>query len=148
MNLPDIHIEHTEDAAELAVQLESRLLDTLRSALPQAVNSQLVLAARNREQHLLGGLVGSTSYGWLHVHILWVQDESRGTGIGTALMREAEAKAVTLGCHSAWLDTSSHGAMQFYRSLDYEPFGMLSNSESQSPADHHRWFLKKALQVR
>ena len=129
----------------VADSLESALLKTLRAGLPQAANEGFVLAARSADGVLIGGLVGNTSYGWLLIKILWVERACRRAGVGRQLMQRGEDKARDLGCHAAWLDTSSPGAMCFYRQLNYEIFAELGNSAGQNPPGHRRWFMKKPL---
>lgn len=58
-------IKITDAPAEVGREIEAQLLQSLRSALPQGENSAFVLSARNPEGVLVGGLVASTSYGWL-----------------------------------------------------------------------------------
>ncbi len=135
----------SEDTKEVGHQLESKLLTSLRNSLPQAENTSFVLAARDPTSRLIGGLTASTSYGWILIKVLWVDAEYRRHGIGRALMTRAHQKAIDTGCHGAWLETSNPKAMQFYRRLGYETFGMLSNSEHQPPEEHCRWFMKKML---
>jgi 8-oxo-dGTP pyrophosphatase MutT (NUDIX family) len=78
--------------------------------------------------------------GWLFVDHLWVHGDLRKRGIGRELLRQAEQHAILSGCHSAWLDTFSFQAPQFYQRLGYEVFGALDY-----PPDHRRLFLKKRL---
>lgn len=125
--------------------LEQQLLTNLRQNLPQAENSSLVLAARTADDQIIGGLVGGTSYNWLLVKILWVQDAFQRQGIGRDLMQQAEARARTLGCHGAWLDTSNPAALSFYLRLGYEVFGELGNTTDQFPSGHRRWIMRKML---
>jgi GNAT superfamily N-acetyltransferase len=137
-----------EDESSLGGFLEARLLEDLRSALPQSENSMVLLSARNTNGSVVGGLIGSTSYGWLLIKVLWVDEAHRGRGLGKKLMARAEEKAREIGCHGAWLDTSNPGAMRFYTRLGYEVFGELSNTAAQHPSTHQRWFMKKGLQIK
>ena len=89
--------------------------------------------------------MASTSYSWLLIKILWVEESHRNSGIGQQLMEAAQAKGRTLNCHSAWLDTSSPKAYLFYARLGYEVFGQLENDATQSPPAHRRWFMKKSI---
>jgi len=134
-----------EGNPELADTLESELLKSLREHLPQALNTRFVLSAKNSQGDIIGGLTASTSYGWLLIKVLRVDEAHRHSGIGRSLMKSAEIKGGELGCHSAWLDTSSPDTMTFYLSLGYECFGELANTETQYPPQHHRWFMKKVL---
>ena len=129
----------------LADKLESELLSSLALNQEQALNIGFTLSANNADGDLIGGLVASSSYSWLLVKILWVEESQRNLGLGRSLMAFAEVKAVELGCHSVWLDTSNASAKKFYDALGYEIFGKLENSEGHPPPDHCRWFMKKAL---
>jgi hypothetical protein len=55
-------------------------------------------------------------------------------------MAQAERHALDLGCHSAWLDTLSFQAPEFYPKLGYREFARLDY-----PPDQQRIFLKKRL---
>lgn len=129
----------------LADKLESELLSSLALNQEQALNIGFTLSANNADGDLIGGLVASSSYSWLLVKILWVEESQRNLGLGRSLMASAEVKAVELGCHSVWLDTSNASAKKFYDALGYEIFGKLENSEGHPPPDHCRWFMKKVL---
>ena len=131
---------------DLAVMVEAQLLHSLRSDLPQGHNASFVLSAEDPQGIVIGGLVASTSYGWLLTKCLWVAEDRRGEGVGLSLMESAEEKARKFGCHGAWLDTSSPKAMNFYSKLGYTPFGQLANSDAQQPPFHRRWFMSKSLQ--
>lgn len=146
---PEITIQ--EVSPELGDTLETRLLADLRATQPQAVNTSFVLAAQGPEDTvdsplLIGGLTASTSYGWLLVKVLWVNEKFRGKGVASALMNEAETRAIQLDCHAAWLDTSSQSARVFYQRLGYTEFASLGNDAHNHPAEHQRWFMQKQLQ--
>lgn len=126
-------------------EIERALLGSLREVLPQSTNERFVLCARTAEGRLVAGTTVETSYGWAAVKTLWVAAELRNRGLARALMRAAEEKAVTLGCHGAWLDTSNPDARLLYEKLGYTVFGTLANEGGQHPETHRRWFLKKTL---
>jgi len=132
-------------SGDLAATIEAQLLNALRSALPQGHNTSFVMSAEDQDGVVVGGLVASTSYGWLLTKCLWVAQDRRGEGVGHSLMAGAEQKARELGCHGAWLDTSSPEAMNFYLKLGYLAFGQLTNSDGQQPPFHRRWFMSKSL---
>lgn len=140
-----IGFEIADGDAVAATFLEQQLLGSLRGLLPQTVNTSLVLVARNSLDDVVGGLVAGTSYGWLLVKVLWVSEAFQHQGLGRSLMLHAEARARTLGCHAAWLETSNPGAMRFYARLGYEVFASLENAPGQLPDGHCRWFMKKVL---
>ena len=70
---------------------------------------------------IVAGLAGETYCGWLFVKYLWVSGRLRGQGIGRELMH-AETCARERGCHSAWLDTYSFQAREFFEKPSYEEF--------------------------
>jgi len=138
-----VRIEESGEAdAEL---IEARLLDALRSDQPQSVNTSFVLTLKNESDELNAGLTASTSYGWLLIKTLWVAQSQRRSGLGRSLVTDVETKARDIGCHAAWLDTSSAPAKAFYKSLGYSVFADLTNEPSQTPGSHSRWFMKKTL---
>ncbi len=145
MRQPETTISVEQDAVTVAQSLEAELLISLGSELEQSLNTSFTLSAKNSEGEMVGGLVASTSYNWLLVKILWVEESHRNSGIGQRLMEAAHAEGQVLNCHSAWLDTSSPKAYLFYSALGYEVFGQLENTENQSPPNHRRWFMKKSL---
>ena len=126
----------------VAIDIETALLADLQQSAPQGRNETITLSVNATDGRLVAGLVGSTSYGWLLIKMLWVADELRRQGYGRALVLNAFNHAKSLGCHSAWLDTSNRDAMQFYRALEFTVFGIIENIGSQEPAGHQRWFLK------
>jgi GNAT superfamily N-acetyltransferase len=87
----------------------------------------IALAIEDGRGHIIGGLSGATAYGWLFVELLFVPESLRGQGVGTELMRRAEAEAVARGCHSVWLDTFEFQARGFYERLGYGCFGELKS---------------------
>ncbi len=63
---------------------------------------------------MVGGLVGSIHWGWLHIAVLAVEAEQRGRGHGRALIERAEAIARERGCVGAWVDTFTFQAAGFF----------------------------------
>lgn len=134
-----------DERGQIADAIERALLASLSRSNTQAVNDTFVLASRDENGALAGGVTGSTSYGWLLIKTLWVDETMRGTGLGKQLVLEAESRGRKLGCHNVWLDTSSVSAHSFYSHLGYNDFGALENKKHQVPVGHCRWFMKKAL---
>ncbi len=122
-----------------------RMLEALQEILVQSENTSFVLSATSRQNSLIGGLTASTSYGWVLIKVLWVDEAHRNKGIGRMLIESAESKGRSLGCHAAWLETSNPEAKRFYETLGYVVFGELSNEPGQYPESHQRWFMKKRL---
>ena len=135
------------------------LLDKADSAAAQAIHS-LLLDFNNRTSgyafdgralvitvadpetgEILGGLWGSTAYGYLHIDMLILPEELRGHGLGSRLMAQAEEEAVRRGCRGSYLETFDFQARGFYEKLGYSVFGQLA----ETPPGHARFFLTKRL---
>jgi GNAT superfamily N-acetyltransferase len=140
---PNIHIQlETDPDGAITAEIEGRLLEALRRNVPPNDSEPLILIARYGTD-IVGALIGSISYGWLLVKILWVAEHRRRCGLGAHLMARAEALAQARGCHGAWLDTSSADAERFYARHGYKPFGTLENTGDERPHGHRRAFLAK-----
>jgi hypothetical protein len=105
----------TEAEPTLVDEIERKLLASIRSSQPQALNSGFTLAMRDESGGLIAGLAAST----------------------------AEAEGMRRGCHGAWLDTSMLEAAGFYERLGYEIFGTLENEPGDMVPGHRRWFMRK-----
>jgi GNAT superfamily N-acetyltransferase len=102
---------------------------------------RLDLFLRDENQALVGGLLGGTYWGWLHVDILWLAEAVRGLGYGTLLMKSAEEEALHRGCRHAHLDTHDFQALGFYQKLGYSVYCVLDDL----PPGHKRYSVKKDL---
>jgi len=96
---------------------------------------------RDRENRVVGGVVGYVFGGWLYVSLLWVEESLRNRGNGTKLLRMIENEAMKLECKYAHLDTYSFEARPFYEKHGYTLFATLDNY----PEGHSKHFLKKKL---
>jgi GNAT superfamily N-acetyltransferase len=106
---------------------------------PPTEPQPLAIALQDEAGETVGGLWGRTSYDWLFVELLAVPETSRGSGLGTALLREAERVARDRGCVGVWLDTYDFQARGFYEKLGYSVFGAIEDH----PVGGARWFLHK-----
>lgn len=101
----------------------------------------LRIFVRDDDGNIVGGLLGESFWGWLHIDILWVDERLRGEGYGARLIAAAEAEALRRGCKHCLLDTFSFQARPFYEKLGYQVFGVLDDY----PGEHERIFLRKTL---
>jgi GNAT superfamily N-acetyltransferase len=85
------------------------------------------LAARDPEGALVGGLLGQVRVYWLHVDILATAPAYRKSGLGSALIAEAERIARGHGCAGVWLDTFEFQAPGFYEKLGFTRCGSMRN---------------------
>lgn len=111
-----------------------------RGFLGETAYSRIGLFVRDEAGEIRAGLDGHVYAKWLFVALLWVHADLRRRGVGRELLNRAEQEAVSRGCHSAWLDTFSFQAPEFYKKQGYVPFGAI-----QLPPGHSRIFLQKSL---
>jgi GNAT superfamily N-acetyltransferase len=102
---------------------------------------ELTIWLRDDQQTIVGGLLGSTYWGWLVIETLWVDVRFRGHGLGRLLLNTAEGEAVRRGCHHACLETFSFQAPAFYAKLGCVVFGVLDDY----PGRHRRYSFRKDL---
>jgi GNAT superfamily N-acetyltransferase len=89
----------------------------------------------------VGGLSARSMYDWLYVDLLAVPEPLRRQGVGSRLMRRAEAVAGERGCVGVWVDTYGFQARGFYEKLGYEIFGTIDDH----PCGSQRFFFRKRL---
>lgn len=80
---------------------------------------EITFIARDSKQ-FLGAVHGKTFWGALHIKYLYVASDSRGKGIGKALMKRAFKRGTEIGCRFAFVETMSFQAVNFYKSLGFE----------------------------
>lgn len=90
---------------------------------------------------LVGGLNGVTSFGWLYIATLWLDEAYRHQGIGTELLQAAEQEALRRGCLRSCLTSFTFQAKPFYEKHGYEVFGRLDDY----PEGEKMYFMKKVL---
>ncbi len=102
---------------------------------------RICYAIHDEDEKIVGGVLGEVYWGWLHVDLLWVEEELRGRGFGHQLLIKLEEDARQLGAEYAYLDTFSFQVPDFYKDHGYEVFGELEGF----PAGHQRYFFRKEL---
>jgi ribosomal protein S18 acetylase RimI-like enzyme len=105
------------------------------------IPSYLVITVRDREQNIVGGLVGATYLGWLQIQAVWVSEELRGKGYGTRLMQQAEDQARDRHCPRVFLETLSFQALPFYEKIGYKIMSQIADF----PPGGTRYALTKML---
>jgi GNAT superfamily N-acetyltransferase len=99
----------------------------------------LAVLLKQEDDTTIGGLWGSTLFGWLRIELLFVPESSRGASLGSTIMQRAEALALARGCIGASLDTYSFQARGFYEKLGYSLVGTIADC----PPCGARHFLQK-----
>jgi GNAT superfamily N-acetyltransferase len=83
------------------------------------------LNARDGEGHAVGGLRAIVSMYWLRVEVLFVDEHRRRSGIGSALLLEAERLAREMGATNAALETFEWQGPAFYARHGYVETGRI-----------------------
>lgn len=134
----DIQQQENPSAEEMAyVSRQFRAFNDQQGGVFPA--KDLHLFAYGPEGEIVGGLFGDVSWGWLHVDVIWVDESYRQHGLGSSLMDRAEAEAVAMGVHQAYLETTDFQALAFYEKRGYEVFAQLEDQ----PPGHVCYYLKK-----
>ena len=97
--------------------------------------------ARDEAGNIIAGLIGNTHGNWLSVKFLWVSESFRGSGIGSEILRQAEATAKERGCKYVFLDTFSFQAPLFYQKHGYREVFVLE----EYPLTGKRYYFTKSL---
>lgn len=101
----------------------------------------LTIVVRDEQEKVVGGIVGGTFWGWLHIDLFWLDENARHQSIGAQILEMAEREALARGCHHAFLDTMSFQARGFYEKFGYVVYGVLDDF----PMGHQRYWMKKEL---
>lgn len=133
-----INLEANPNARDVEF-VRSAIYEFNRSHAGSDNHKERVLFFRDANNKILGGLLGGTYYGYLHVDVLWVDEDQRGQGHGERLLRTAEAEAIARGCRYAHLGTHGFQALGFYEKRGYEIVGELK----ELPPSDSRYLLRK-----
>ena len=101
----------------------------------------LAIFVRDAGGAIRAGLSGHTWGGCAEVKFLWVRESERRSGLGTALLREAEREAKARGCAQIVLSTHSFQAPAFYAKHGYTVCG----EAPDYPSGYAQIFLRKVL---
>jgi GNAT superfamily N-acetyltransferase len=135
-------VEFSEPEAAI---VDAELIRFNGSVVPYAQEKPFMkfcFGSKRADGSIEAGIIG-VLYCWniLYVDAIWVDETSRGRGLGTQLMSRLESEAKSRGSSLSHLDTFDFQARSFYEKLGYELFGTLDGC----PPGHKRYFLKKSL---
>ncbi len=98
--------------------------------------------AKSDTGETIGGVLAILSrYGSLDIHILWVDENQRGSGVGSKILSHIETYAKNKGAYISVLDTFGFQAEGFYIKNGYKEFGRLEGY----PKGSCRIFFSKEL---
>jgi len=101
----------------------------------------LRIFVRDGQGKVIGGVLGESIFGWLHIGIFWLSEDLRRNGLGSKLLALAEHEGRKRGDKYVYLTTFSFQARPFYEKNGYELFG----TQEDYPLGHERFFMKKTL---
>lgn len=138
-------IEHCKTAEERTVILDgiNAYNDSKTSRILEEVHQPIELLAKNDKNEIVGGVIGYVGYyAGFKINILWMREDTRGSGLGSQLLKQAEKEAKLLGANIVLLDTFSFQAEDFYIKNGYKVFGRIEDY----PKKHQELiFLRKNL---
>ena len=112
-----------------------------RSKREEAESEPLNLYVEDEKGNLLAGLVAETFGNWLEIEYLFVKEESRGQGIGSKLLQQAESEAKHRNCRFAFVNTYQFQAPDFYQRHGYKEVFALKDY----PYTGQRFYYQKDL---
>jgi ribosomal protein S18 acetylase RimI-like enzyme len=120
-----VDVQHAEDA-----EVEAHIAKAIRLHKHQSAPDYFLedgspidwqpvtITMRDAEGNLIGSLIGSSMFGGMHIHWLWVEEAHRHQGHARELLNRAITIGKQRGCTFAWLDTwSAQGAYTLYEKL-------------------------------
>lgn len=140
---PGIEVVQAPDEADQEIILNGLIFYNETKAGRSELRLFGLLLRETATGPVIGGLWGRMSRGWLFVELLVLPEQARGRGLGTELIRQAEAMVRERGGSGVWLDTFSFQARPFYEKLGYHVFAEIPDY----PAPHRRFLLAKRLSV-
>ena len=138
----EIQLEPTKG---VAARLSQGIVEFNRGAIPELEPNEAEIrfhvVATGETGELIGGLRGACYWNTLHIELMWLSDEARGSGIGKQVIKQAEEFASEKGCGKALVETTSWQARPFYEKNGYT---LLATLEGR-PKGHASPYLAKTL---
>jgi GNAT superfamily N-acetyltransferase len=135
-------IQPAPDADAAYAPIWAPLLRFNQETVGDAVGQPFALViTRPGSSEIQGGLWALSLWGSFYIALVVTPPDARGQGLGTALMRQAEAEALARGCRQMWLDTYAFQARAFYERLGFVVFGQIDGPAPIFP----RYFMQKSL---
>lgn len=124
---------------DISKQLQAWLNEQTSQMVGEMSSIELKFAVRDADGTLLGGITGRVTLKVLHIQLLALSPQARGSGLGSALIKQLENAAREQGAVEAWVDTLEWKAPGFYRKQGYEMMGAVGEVR------HRKYFGRKSL---
>jgi GNAT superfamily N-acetyltransferase len=135
----EYRIEYTDEPAW--GEIGGGITEFNRQQVGASDERRLCYVLRAADGEVVGGVIGTTYWGWLQLDLIWVREDLRGLGHGHRLLEQAEEEALKRGATQVFLDTFSFQAPEFYSKHGYRVYGELADF----PPGHTRYFMRKEL---
>lgn len=128
---------------ELTWQDRSVLTDMIRQFNQQFFQpsqwQSVAVFAKDDAGSIVGGALGEIGCDWLYLRILVVQENLRGQGIGSKILKVFEQEGQKQECVGVHLETLEFSAQSFYEQHGYTVFAIQKNY----PKGYSRYFMQK-----
>lgn len=104
-------------------------------------DTKFAVFARNEKDEIVGGIRANAYWNYCTIELLWLSSETRGSGLGSKLMKQAEVYASEQGFKYIRTETLDFQAKPFYEKLGYSVYGELPDY----PMGHTTYCLFKQL---
>ena len=108
---------------------------------PNEAERKFFVFAKDEADRTVGGIRGSCYWNTLHIELLWLSEDCRGTGVGRKMIASAENFAIEQKCEKALVETTSWQAKPFYEKNGYTHMATLAGR----PKGHASHYLAKDL---
>jgi GNAT superfamily N-acetyltransferase len=129
------------DCRELEAFLADRLYEFNSKMTGYHDGESFGATQRDESGVVIAGISGFTWGGCCFVSHLWVAEESRGKGLGGALLKVFERNAIEKNCKIAFLVSHSFQSPGFYKRMGYEERACIKDY----PVGHSDIFFAKHL---
>jgi len=132
------------EAPEIEAFLADRLYEFNAEATGYFDGESFSATQQDETGAIRAGICGYTWGGCCHVSYLWVEQASRGQGLGAGLLRAAEEHARAKHCGLVLLSSHSFQAPGFYERMGYEQ----RTAVADHPVGHANLVFGKRLETK
>lgn len=133
---------YTDDPSEEEIEFIKNGLKEYNDRIVGDDNHKVLsIVVKDKNENIIGGIIGGTYWEWLYIDRFWIRDEYRKKGIGTRLLKKIEEEAIKRGCKNVHLDVHDFQALEFYIKNGY----IVKSELKDLPIGHSKYLLWKYL---
>ena len=110
----------SDNSSDFADQAKQKIAEFNARHWDSSKRQAMGLKKLNSQGEAIAMLAGRTFGNWFYLESFWLADSERGKGLGSAMLKEAEAIAKARGCLYVVLDTLEFQAKPFYQHHGYQ----------------------------